>query len=169
MSVLSSLALPLSQPESQKVFRTTKPSESEWEYACRAGSDTPFHFGETITTNLANYDGTYCYQKEPRSIFRRETTVVENFETANAFGLYDMHGNVWEWCADGWHSNYDGAPIDEKVWSDHLKPKVQRVLRGGCWQCAPGRCRSAHRHGNLQSNRSNCIGFRVAFSSFQIL
>ncbi|MBU6230591.1 MAG: formylglycine-generating enzyme family protein, partial [Cyanobacteria bacterium REEB459] len=79
----------------------TLPSESQWEYACRAGTTTPFHFGETITPDLANYDGNYPYGSEPEETFREATTEVGNFPP-NGFGLYDMHGNVLEWCQDWW-------------------------------------------------------------------
>jgi len=87
------------------------PSEAEWEYACRAGTTTPFHFGETITTDLANYRGTDneqykwsgFYGRGSKGIYRNKTTDVGSFGVANAFGLYDMHGNVWEWCQDIWH------------------------------------------------------------------
>ena len=91
------------------------PSEAEWEYACRARTSTPFYFGETITTKVANYNGNYTYRSEPEGIYRRQTTEVGNFPP-NAFGLYDMHGNVWEWCADHWHNNYEDAPINGAAW-----------------------------------------------------
>nr|MDZ8022942.1 formylglycine-generating enzyme family protein [Nostoc sp. SerVER01] len=102
------------------------PSEAEWEYACRAGTITPFHFGQTITTDVANYDGTDdeeyrwsgSYGWGPEGIYREETTEVGSFGLANAFGLYDMHGNVWEWCLDDWHNNYEGAPTDGSPWFD---------------------------------------------------
>ncbi len=89
------------------------PTEAEWEYACRAGTKTPFHFGETITTDLANYRGTDSeeynwsgsYGSGPKGEYREETTVVDHFDVANAFGLCDMHGNVWEWCQDISHDN----------------------------------------------------------------
>lgn len=102
------------------------PSEAEWEYACRAGTRTPFHFGETITTDLANYRGTDneeykwsgSYGPGPKGIYREQITEVGSFGVANAFGLYDMHGNVWEWCLDDWHDNYEGAPTDGSAWLD---------------------------------------------------
>ncbi len=104
------------------------PSEAEWEYACRAGTTTPFHFGETITPDLANYIKSA----------RGKTTPVGRFQVANSFGLYDMHGNVWEWCADHWHDNYEGAPEDGKPWLRRMgffskKENQERVLRGGSW------------------------------------
>jgi formylglycine-generating enzyme required for sulfatase activity len=86
------------------------PSEAEWEYACRAGTNKPFHFGKRITSDLANYNGNSVYGNAPKGKYREETTPVGSLKVANAFGLYDMHGNVWEWCADGWHENYEGAP-----------------------------------------------------------
>jgi formylglycine-generating enzyme required for sulfatase activity len=125
------------------------PSEAEWEYACRAGTTTPFHFGETITTDLANYDGGSSYGQGPKGVYRQETTAVGSFGVANNFGLYDMHGNVWEWCLDDWHDDYKGAPTDESAWfnsddklSDKSKPAV---MRGGSWIDLPHFCRSASR------------------------
>ena len=94
------------------------PSEAEWEYACRAGTTTPFHFGETITPELVNYDGNNPYGNAPKGLYRQETTPVGSFP-ANAFGLYDMHGNLCEWCADDWHDNYKGAPTDGSAWIDN--------------------------------------------------
>jgi formylglycine-generating enzyme required for sulfatase activity len=144
--------------------RTGRPyrlsSEAEWEYACRAGTITPFYFGETITTDLVNYNGKeYTYGSAPKGKYREQTTDVGIFPP-NAFGLYDMHGNVWEWCQDDWDSNYINAPTDGSA----LTSQIIRikVLRGGSWFNASAYCRSARRfndHAN-QSNYEN--GFRVA-------
>jgi formylglycine-generating enzyme required for sulfatase activity len=162
-----------------KIYRL--PSEAEWEYACRARTTTPFHFGETITTDLANYDGNYIYADEPKSksVYRKETTPVGSFGVANAFGLYDMHGNVWEWCADVWHSDYQGAPDDGTVWDENWNDNLYqsgidllvntkddnrtRLLRGGSCYDIPRCCRSAIRNNNsAPDDRGNDVGFRVA-------
>jgi formylglycine-generating enzyme required for sulfatase activity len=137
------------------------PSEAEWEYACRAETKTPFHFGETITTNLANYDGNYTYASAPKGKYREQTTDVGSFP-ANAFGLYDMHGNVWEWCADDWHDNYKSAPSDGSIWLSSDKASSAKVLRGGSWNDGPGGCRSAVRNGiNPALDIYDDVGFRV--------
>ena len=141
------------------------PSESEWEYACRAGTTTPFHFGETITTDLANCSGADTYAFEPKGKQRKETTPVGSFEVANAFGLFDMHGLVWEWCADPWHKNYDGAPADNSVW-ELGGDEHRRVLRGGSWSFSPVLCRSASRSWNEADGGLRVCGFRVALSDF---
>ena len=134
------------------------PSEAEWEYACKAGTSTQFHYGETVTTDLANYNGD-CYGSEPEGEDRGETTIVGSFPP-NAFGLYDMHGNVWEWCADFWHHEYTNAPIDGSAWligGDDLS----RSARGGSWLNDPKYCRSACRRPNELDSKYNCLGFRV--------
>jgi formylglycine-generating enzyme required for sulfatase activity len=136
------------------------PSEAQWEYACRAGTTTPFYFGETITTDLANYDGNYTYAEGPQGVYREETTEVGSFPP-NAFGLYDMHGNVWEWCADSWHDSYEGAPNDGSVWEGS---SGRRVLRGGSWNYVPGVARSADRYRNASGVRFGNCGFRVVSS-----
>jgi formylglycine-generating enzyme required for sulfatase activity/predicted Ser/Thr protein kinase len=149
---------------SQKSRRTYRlPSEAEWEYAARAGTTTPFHFGATITTNLANYNGNFTYGSTPKGNDRQATTDVGTFPP-NAFGLYDMHGNVWEWCADVWHDNYNGAPTDGTAWSVG-GDNSSRILRGGSWLYYPERCRSANRDGYSSDNDSYLNGFRVVFSS----
>ncbi|MCA9960253.1 MAG: formylglycine-generating enzyme family protein [Anaerolineales bacterium] len=147
---------------SQKTGRTYRlPSEAEWEYACRAGSMTPFYFGETVTTDLVNYVGEHTYGLAPKGIYRHETTEVGSFPP-NAFGLYDMHGNVWEWCADGWHDDYSGAPTNGRVWQGGNTE--YRVLRGGCWHDTPELCRSATRLRHKMTEGEDFFGFRVALS-----
>lgn len=138
------------------------PSEAEWEYACRAGTDTPFHFGITITPDLVNYDGNYPYGFGPRGKNRGQTLSVGSFQVANAFGLYDMHGNVWEWCADLWHENYQGAPTNGEVWD--TDGDVYRVLRGGAWLSHAWYCRSAFRAWDPPHSRNPDLGFRVVVS-----
>lgn len=173
----------------QRLSRLTKrkyrlPSEAEWEYACRAitsyhssvisGKLTakkwnesyhqPFHFGETITSDLANYNGNYTYANELQGQNRAKTTPVGSFPP-NAFGLYDMHGNVWEWCADDWHQNYQDAPKDGSVWLS--KNSNTQVVRGGCWFYSPDICRSAYRINGFRVNRYFIYGFRVVCVAFR--
>jgi len=139
------------------------PTEAEWEYACRAGTSTPFHYGETLTTDLANYVGEHIYQLEPKGIYRHGSTDAGSFPP-NAFGLYDMHGNVWEWCADQWHDNYVGAPTDGSVWENGNRVE-ERVLRGGSWHEPPANCRSATRLKMNEDEAEDFFGFRVALTS----
>lgn len=122
------------------------PSEAEWEYACRAGTTTTFHYGETITSELANYDGGYIYRLEPYGKFRQKTTPVGSFPP-NKFGLYDMHGNILEWCQDICIYNL-------------------QVVRGGSWDCEPIRCSSGYRFGKSAGNFNRHHGFRVACEIF---
>ncbi|NEQ08846.1 MAG: formylglycine-generating enzyme family protein [Moorea sp. SIO1G6] len=168
------------------------PSEAQWEYACRAGTTTPFHFGETITTEFANYLGIDdeelawkgSYGNGPSGIYRGKTTPVGSFGVGNDFGLYDMHGNVWEWCADHWHDNYEGAPTDGSAWrenynldnynlvdhnypslylKDYLK-EISGLLRGGSWLYYPVVCRSGSRfvyNPALWHDLDASVGFRV--------
>lgn len=145
---------------SQRNGRTYRlPSEAEWEYACRAGTTTPFHFGSTLTPDVANYNGNHTYGSGPKGVYREETTPVGSFP-ANAFGLHDMHGNVWEWCADHWHESYEGAPTDGSAWIDEGDPQL-RVLRGGAWNKDPWTCRSAYRGFDHPDTRNKFIGFRI--------
>ncbi|MEG4576049.1 formylglycine-generating enzyme family protein [Microcoleus sp. N3A4] len=137
-------------------------SEAEWEYACRAGTTTPFHFGETITPDLVNYDGNKPYAKAPKGLYRRQTTDVGSFPP-NAFGLYDMHGNVMEWCSDRWHDRYNGAPTDGISWETGTDE--DRVLRGGSWDFSAVLCRSAVRNWTSAVNWWWFKGFRVAVAS----
>ncbi|GCL37714.1 hypothetical protein SR1949_28250 [Sphaerospermopsis reniformis] len=137
------------------------PSEAEWEYACRAGTTTPFHFGETITTDLANYYGKYTYGNGVKGVYREETTEVGSFQVANEFGLYDMHGNVWEWCEDDWHNNYENAPADGSAWVRDKSNNNEKVLRGGSWFDLPAACRSVRRYYVDAGFVGSSYGFRV--------
>ncbi|NEQ35621.1 MAG: SUMF1/EgtB/PvdO family nonheme iron enzyme [Okeania sp. SIO3I5] len=139
------------------------PSESQWEYACRAGTTTPFYFGKTITSELVNYDGNYPYGNAPKGKYREETTDVGSFPP-NAFGLYDMHGNVLEWCQDIWHDNYNGAPTDGSAWETEGHSNI-RVLRGGSWNYYSWLCRSARRSYNDADFLNYIRGFRIVSSS----
>ncbi|WP_377473908.1 MAG: bifunctional serine/threonine-protein kinase/formylglycine-generating enzyme family protein [Microcoleus anatoxicus] len=138
------------------------PSEAEWEYACRAGTTTPFYFGDTITPDLVNYDGNYPYGAAPKGLDRQQTTDVGSFPP-NSFGLYDMHGNVWEWCSDKYHDNYSGAPNDGSSWE--TGGSEYRVQRGGSWNDDAVNCHGALRGRNSAGNRSSLFGFRVALVS----
>jgi formylglycine-generating enzyme required for sulfatase activity len=156
---------------SQCTGRTYRlPSEAEWEYACRAGTTTPFHYGETLSDELANYvaqdeeiDGKSYQGVYGRGIpgqNRKETTDVGQFP-ANPFGLYDMHGNVLEWCEDDYHPNYEGAPDNGSAWVESDRSETRRLLRGGSWISYPGNCRSAVRYSHARAFRYHIIGFRV--------
>ena len=138
----------------------TLPSEAQWEYACRAKTITPFHFGETISPELANYNGNYTYGDGQKGGYREQTTDADSFP-ANAWGLHDMHGNVWEWCADHWHSNYNKAPADGSPWINDKSNDSGRLLRGGSWSDLPGGCRSACRGFRHPDGRRSEMGFRV--------
>ncbi|MEA5532538.1 SUMF1/EgtB/PvdO family nonheme iron enzyme [Crocosphaera sp. XPORK-15E] len=143
------------------------PSEAEWEYACRGGTTTAFSFGATLTGDLANYMAKRLYGGEGFGVYRQETTEVGTFYP-NAFGLYDLHGNVWEWCADAWHSNYENAPRAGKSWLSS-QTDTRRVLRGGSWDEDAHRCRCASRYAyHPQAVRVNQFGFRVICNFLKI-
>ncbi len=134
------------------------PTEAEWEYACRAGTTTPFFFGATISTDQANYLGDVAYGNGTKGVFRKKTTLVGSFP-ANAWGLHDMCGNVWQWCQD-WHGDYP--------WSDVVDPQgpatgKDRVMRGGAWGIYPDYCRSASRYKLAPTWGDDAIGLRVCF------
>jgi sulfatase modifying factor 1 len=131
-------------------------TEAKWEYACRAGTTTPFSFGETISTNQANYDGNYPYGKGKTGVFRTKTTAVNIFP-ANAWGLYDMHGNVFEWCAD-WFGEYPQGDVTDPHGPEAAE---MRVLRGGGFLNLASDVRSAYRVGYVPSNRDSTVGFRA--------
>ena len=136
------------------------PTEEEWEYACRAGTTTPFYSGKTISTDQANYDGDYAYGSGVKGVFRNETVPVGNFPP-NAWGLHDMHGNVWEWCPD---SRKDYPPSLVKRSAEEA-PIEGRVLRGGSWRSRPRYCRSANRVRDTEGSRLSNIGLRVVLES----
>ena len=143
------------------------PSEAEWEYACRAGTTTPFHFGETISSELANYNGEGTYGEGVKGVYREQTTPVGYFKVANAFGLCDMHGNVWEWCQDDWPGNYESAPTDGSAWFSGTSSN--KVLRSCSWDNDPGSCRSAYRNDITRDDRFDLIGVRVVCVAPSIL
>ncbi len=135
------------------------PTEAEWEYACRAGSEKAFSWGDGITPDQANYDATFSYADGPTGEYRAKTVPVKRY-APNAWGLYQMHGNVLEWCADG-PRPYSGAPrIDPRG-----PEGVYRVLRGGSWLGIGQNCRAASRYGNVPGLRFYIIGFRLALRS----
>jgi formylglycine-generating enzyme required for sulfatase activity len=139
------------------------PTEAEWEYACRAGTTTPFHFGETLSPEVANYDCSVTYgDRGVTGSQIGQTTPVDKYAIANRFGLSDMHGNVWEWCEDDWHNSYEGAPTDGSAWLESGNENSTKVRRGGSWRLSPGDCRSAYRIGNSRAFRYHGLGFRVA-------
>ncbi|MFL6658433.1 MAG: SUMF1/EgtB/PvdO family nonheme iron enzyme [Massilia sp.] len=136
------------------------PSEAEWEYACRAGTKTAFSFGEEISTALANYDGNYTYNGSPKGEYRQGTSRVGEFPP-NPWGLFDMHGNVWEWVQDVVHDNYVGAPNTGAAWEEG-GDQSRRILRGGSWLYNPRYLRSALRNGFSATLSNDIVGFRVA-------
>jgi len=153
--------------KASKAYRL--PSEAEWEYACRGGTTTPFYFGETISTELANYDGNSTYGSGAKRKYREKTTEVGKFP-ANPCGLYDMYGNLWEWCEDEWHENYINAPTDGSAWLESTSSYIS--LRGGSWFNIPSSCRSASRNGVIRVERvniHNTFGFRVVCAVGRIL
>lgn len=138
------------------------PSEAEWEYACRAGTTTPFHVGQRLSTDQANFDGSCTYAGSAQGQYRQQTMPVGSFPS-NAFGLHDMHGNVLEWCQDTWHKNYAGAPADGSAWE--AQGKTSRVLRGGSFFGGPIGCRAAFRYDFAPDKRNYNAGFRVCRGS----
>jgi eukaryotic-like serine/threonine-protein kinase len=145
------------------------PSEAEWEYACRAGTTTALAFGETVTPELVNYDGNYPYGSAAngsaaKGTYRETTTAAGSAGYPNAFGLYDMHGNLWEWCMDYWHESYSGAPTDGSSWQRGGDASL-RVLRGGSWYSSASSCRSASRRRLSPDYRDDNLGFRVVVAA----
>jgi formylglycine-generating enzyme required for sulfatase activity len=140
------------------------PSEAEWEYACRAGTSKPFHLGDTLSMEFANYDSNSTYGTGIQGVYRQKTTDVGSLGIVNAFGLSDMHGSIMEWCLDHWHSSYQEAPTDGTAWLTNNE-KARRILRGGAWPSVPINCRSASRLGYVPTYRYNYVGFRVVLTS----
>ncbi|MFM2430904.1 MAG: hypothetical protein RLZZ511_2117 [Cyanobacteriota bacterium] len=141
------------------------PSEAEWEYACRAGTTTPFHFGATIDASIVNYNATSTYGKGKKGEYRQQTTPVGSFP-ANAWGLFDCHGNVWEFCADNWHDDYNDAPTDGSAWTTGGDTEYP-ILRGGSWICNPADVRSSLRVCYFtRAFRLSLVGFRVVLCGF---
>jgi formylglycine-generating enzyme required for sulfatase activity len=137
------------------------PSEAEWEYAARAGTTTPFAFGERITTAQANFDGNYTYNGSAKGELRAKTLPVGSL-AKDAWDLYDLHGNVWEWVQDCWHDNYQGAPDSGRAWVSGCSGEIRRVLRGGSWINDPVINRSAFRIRFTPDDRYYSTGFRLA-------
>ncbi len=136
------------------------PTEAEWEYTCRAGTTAPFYFGKCLSTDQANYDGNYPLEGCPKGQYREKTVPVGSF-APNAWGLYDMHGNVWEWCQD-WYGDYPTGAVTDPIGAGDGSC---RVLRGGGWFSSARLCRTAYRRSNSPGDRGNNGGFRLVFSS----
>jgi formylglycine-generating enzyme required for sulfatase activity len=134
------------------------PAEAEWEYAARASTTTPFWWGSSITPAQANYNGNYVYAGGGGKGEYRQSTVPAGSFDPNSWGLYNVHGNVWEWCKDTWHATYDGAPPDGSAWIS--RGKRSRVVRGGSWRYKPGNLRAAARY--RLTGEFNDVGFRLA-------
>jgi uncharacterized protein (TIGR02996 family) len=145
---------------SQKTGKQVQlPTEAQWEYACRAGTKTAFHFGDTLNGKEANCNGNFPYGTRTKGPYLERTCEVGSYRP-NAFGLYDMHGNVWEWCQDRYEEKY----YENSPWQDPQGGQngTVRVLRGGSWGNSPQGCRSAVRVRNTPVVRSYCVGFRVS-------
>ena len=157
---------------SQQTEREVRlPTEAEWEYACRAGTTTPFVFGKTITTDQVNYSGKDTWDGEIKGKYREVTVDVNSFQP-NAWGIYQMHGNVWEWCLDEWHDSYADKPENLKTQGNQAwgylnvdnNDNRSYLLRGGFWDCTAIDCCSADRYGDNAGDWGNVIGFRVVVS-----
>ncbi len=137
------------------------PSEAEWEYAARAGTRTAYGFGAEITPEIVNYNGDYPAGNTAKGLNRGMPVVVGSLGLANRFGLYDMHGNVWEWCEDEAYESYSGAPVVGRAWVSSALAAA-RVFRGGSWYNYAIYCRSADRNWNAPGSRRDDVGFRLS-------
>jgi uncharacterized protein (TIGR02996 family) len=137
------------------------PTEAQWEWACRAGTTTHFHFGDVPDTDRINYNGSYYWNGSKKGKNRAQTTDVDSF-APNPWGLLDLHGNVWEWCADTYAPYTRNEQIDPIGKSENAG-FIERVMRGGSWGGAPQLCRAAFRSGGAPALRSSSVGFRVCF------
>ena len=138
------------------------PSEAQWEYVCRAGTTTPFSFGDMITPDQVNHDGNYPYAGAEKGLYREETVPVASLPP-NPWGLFEMHGNVWEWVEDQWHDSYEGAPENGTAWlAKQPGAGARRVVRGGSWNDSARYVRSAYRFWLDPGYRSTSLGFRCA-------
>ncbi len=150
---------------SKKRWKTYRlPTEAEREYACRAGTTTPFNTGNNLMTEQANYDGNYPYNNNPKGVYRQNTVTVNSF-SPNAWGLYTMHGNVNEWCSDRFGGRYYDECKTSGTVTNPTGPATGsfRVLRGGSWLTFAELCRSAYRFNFAPDNRLNLVGFRLVF------
>jgi len=145
-------------------YRFTLPTEARWEYACHAGTTTPFNTGENLTTEQANYDGNYPYLNNPKGKYLEKITPVGSYPP-NGWGLYDMHGNVWEWCMDWYGKKYYDECKNKGIVENPAGPETgsRLVLRGGSWGNYGLRCRSANRSNFSPDDRNGDIGFRLVF------
>ncbi len=134
------------------------PTEAQWEYACRAGTSTPFYFGDNINTDQVNYNGNYPYNDGRKGEHRKQTVEVKALPR-NGWGLYQMHGNVWEWCQDWYERPYPTEPVTDP---QGAASGTSRVLRGGSWVSDGGYCRSAFRIAGIPANHDFSFGFRLA-------
>ena len=148
----------LTKLDGKRRFRL--PSEAEWEYACRAGTTTPFHFGKLLNGSDANCNGNYPYGTDEKGRYFRRTCRVGSY-ASNAFGLHDMHGNVWEWCQD-YYGSYKVLETKDPLRTEKVDISA-RVLRGGSWSDSARYCRAAFRSRNAPGSRGIYLGFRVAF------
>jgi len=138
-------------------FKFSLPTESQWEYACRAGTTTPYHFGGVLNGDKANCNGNYPYGTSTKGKYLKRTSEVGSYPS-NAWGLLDMHGNVCEWCLD-WYGDYPSGAVTDPVGSS---TGSNRVIRGGCWGHDAQNCRSARRGDGDPARRNNGIGLRLS-------